>query len=192
MSNGTLAKVTAKTAAEVCKHFALADEAKPLLRDGMTPKEFVDILLEKKQHYSAISFLAHALPKREAIWWGLQCIREAPSAAPLAPPVATALQAAEKWVANPSEDLRRPAAAAWEAATLNTTAGCLAAAVSFTGGSLGPPNVPRIPPGDYTPALTVAGTVMLAAIADPMRVDETHVKFLKIGIDVANGTNRWK
>ena len=36
MSSNGLAKVTAKTAVEVCKHFSLGEEAKKLLRDGLT------------------------------------------------------------------------------------------------------------------------------------------------------------
>jgi hypothetical protein len=191
MSNGTLAKVTAKKAAEVCQRFALPDEAKPLVREEMTPQEFLDLLVEKQQYYTAISFLAHALPKREAIWWSLQCARAVAGAAP-APVVATALQVAEKWVANPSEDFRRPAVPAWEAATLGTPAGCVAAAVAFTGGSLGPPNVPTIPPGDYAPALAAAGAVMLAAVADPLKIDAALVRFLGLGRDVASGVSTWK
>jgi hypothetical protein len=191
MSNGTLAKITAKTAADVCNNFPLSDEAKPLLRDGMTPKQFLDTLLEKKQFQTAITFLAHALPKREAIWWGLQCARGAAGANP-PPKIAGALQASEKWVTNPCEDFRRPAMPASEAAEMSTAAGCLAAAVSWTGGSLGPPNVPSIPPGEFLPARGVVGAVMLAAVADIPKLEETYQKFLNLGIEVANGTNRWK
>ena len=74
MSNGW-AKVTAKTAAEVCKHFPLGEEAKKLLRDGQTPAQFLDVLIEKQQFPDAVRFLAHALPKREAVWWACLCSR---------------------------------------------------------------------------------------------------------------------
>ena len=74
MSNG-LAKVTAKTATEVCKHFPLGEEAKKLLRDGQTPAQFLDVLIEKQQFPDAVRFLAHALPKREAVWWAWFCAR---------------------------------------------------------------------------------------------------------------------
>src|SRR5207253_4538771 len=83
VSNGGLAKVTAKTAAEVCKHFPLGDDAKKLLRDTLTPKQFLDLLLEKQQFPDAARFLAHALPKREAVWWACLGARQAyGSAAP--------------------------------------------------------------------------------------------------------------
>src|ERR671937_2023253 len=102
MSNG-LAKVTAKTAAEVCKHFPLGDEAKKLLRDGQTPAQFLDLLIEKQQFPDAVRFLAHALPKREAVWWACLSGRSVAGSSP-PPPIAGALQAAEKWVSDPSEN----------------------------------------------------------------------------------------
>ena len=73
--SGELAKVTAKTAAEVCKHFPLGEEAKKLLRDGLTPVQFLNMLIEKQQFPDAVRFLAHALPKREAVWWACLCSR---------------------------------------------------------------------------------------------------------------------
>ena len=136
MSNGGLTKVTAKTAAEVCKLFPLGDEAKKLLRDGMAPRPFLDVLIEKQEFADAVRFLAHALPKREAVWWACQCARQAYGANPPAP-LGPALQAAEKWVIDPSEENRRAAHAASEAAGLGVPAGCAAMAAFFSGGSLG-------------------------------------------------------
>jgi hypothetical protein len=65
----------AETAAEVCKTFPLGNEARPLLRASQTPRPFLDQLLAKKQHLDAIRFLAHALSKREAVWWATECVR---------------------------------------------------------------------------------------------------------------------
>src|ERR1700694_1771337 len=113
MSNGTFAKVSAKTAAEICKHFQLGEEAQKLLRDNQAPRQFLDVLLEKKQYVDACRFLAHALPKREA----------------------------ERWVAATTDATRRAAMPAAEAADIGTPAGCTAVAAFFSGGSLAPPNV---------------------------------------------------
>src|SRR3989442_581350 len=99
MSSG-LAKETAKTAAEVCKHFPLGEEAKKLLNDSLPPAQFLDTLIAKQQFPDAVRFLAHALPKREAVWWACQCAR-AVAGAELPPKIAAALQIAEKWVADP-------------------------------------------------------------------------------------------
>lgn len=192
MSSGGLAKVTAKTAGEVCAHFPLGDEAKKLLRDGLAPRAFLDVLLDKQQFVEAARFLAHALPKREGVWWACLCARSVAGAKPPAK-VAAALQAAEKWVADPSEDNRRAAWPAAEAAELGTPAGCAAAAAFWSGGSLGPANVPAIPPGEHLTAHGVAGAVMLAAVlSEPEKAPEKYRTFFALGIDVANGAAKWK
>src|SRR5262249_34717082 len=127
MSDGTWAKVTAKTAAEVCKLCTLGDEAKALARDGQTPKQFFDVLLEKQLHLDAIRLLAAALPKRGPVWWACLCARQAHGTNPPSK-ITAATAAAEKWVADPGEANRRAAQAAAEAAELGTPAGCAAMA----------------------------------------------------------------
>jgi hypothetical protein len=192
MSSAGLVKVTAKTAAEVCKHFPLGDEAKGLLRDGQTPAQFLDVLIEKEQFIDAIRFLAHALPKREAVWWACLCGRSVAGSSP-PPNIAAALQAAEKWVGDPSEDNRRAAMPAAEAAELKTPAGCTAMAAFWSGGSLAPPNVPVVPPGEYLTAHGAGSAVMLAAVqSEPEKAKEKYRKFLAEGTEVAKGTKRWK
>jgi len=192
MSNNGLLKVNAKTAAEVCKHFPLGDEAKKLLTDTQTPKTFLDALIEKQQFPDAIRFLAHALPKREAVWWACLCTRAA-SGSNLPPKIAAALQSSEKWVSTPSEENRRAAMPAAEAAEFKTSAGCAAVAAFWSGGSLAPPNLPVVPPGEFLTAHGVAGAVMLAAVqSEPEKAPEKYRKFLAQGIEVAQGTQRWK
>src|SRR5437899_8668487 len=122
MGTEGLTKITAKTAAEVCKHFPLGEDAKKLLRDGLTPAQFLDILIEKQQFPDAVRFLAHALPKREAVWWACLCSRAAGGSNP-PPQIGAALQTAEKWVVDPSEENRRAAMPAAEAAEFKTPAG---------------------------------------------------------------------
>jgi hypothetical protein len=192
MSRGVLSKVSAKTAAEVCKRFALGEPAKKLLRDDLTPGQFLELLLGQQQHLDAVRLLANGLPKQEAVWWACLCARSA-AGTNLAPKTAAALQAAENWVADPSEDNRRAAMAAAEAAELGTPAGSAAAAAFWSGGSLTPPNVPAVPPPDHLTAHGVAGAVMLAAVqTEPAKATEKYRRFLDLGVDVANGNNRWK
>jgi hypothetical protein len=192
VSNGTLTKVTARTAAEVCKHFALGEEAARLLRDGLTPRQFLDQLLERQLFPDAARFLAHALPKREAVWWACLCSRAAAGANPPAKPAA-AQRAAEKWVADPSEENRRAAQAAADEATLGAPAGCAAMAAFWSGGSMAPPGVPAVPPGEHLTAHGVSGAVMLAAVlADPATAPEKYRRFFAQGLEVASGASRWK
>lgn len=192
MSGGTLTKVAAKTAAEICQRFSLGEAAQRLLRDDLTPRQFLDLLIQQQHYIDAVRLLAYGLPKQEAVWWACLCARSV--AGPNLPPkVAAALQAAEQWAGDPSEGHRRAALPAAEAAELATPAGSAAAAAFWSGGSLGPPNVPVIPPGEYLTAHGVAGAVMLAAVqSEPAKAAEKYRRFVELGIDVANGTNRWK
>lgn len=190
MSTGTLARVSARTAAEVCKHFRLGDTARPLLRASLTPREYLNLLLEKQQYPDAVRFLAHALPKREAIGWACLCARQTCGPQPTRE-VAAALQAVEKWMADRTEENRRAAMAAGETAGFGTPAGCTAAAVFWSEGSLGPPNVAVIPPGEYLTARGVAGAILLAAVqTEPEKAPEKFRKFLAQGIDLASGAGR--
>jgi hypothetical protein len=192
MAAPTLSKVSAKTAGEVCKRFPLGDDAKKVLRDEHTPRQFLDILLAQKLNIDAIRLLAFALPKPEGVWWACLCARHVAGANP-APKVTAALQAAEKWVAEPSEENRRAAHAAAEAVEMGTPAGCAAMAAFWSGGSLGPPNVPAVPPGEYLTCHGVASSVMLAAVhTESAKAPEKYRKFFDLGIEVGNGTNRWK
>ncbi len=191
MSQGTLTKVTARTAAEVCRAVQLGDEAKKLLRDGLTPRAFLDELVAKKHYPDAVRFLAFALPKREAVWWACLCARQAYSGGADAK-ILAALAASEKWVTDPSDANRRAAFAAAQAADIGNPAGSTGVAVFFSGGSIAPPNVPEVKPPERATAQAVAGAVMLAAVMkEPEKMAAKYQKYLTLGIEVGNGANRW-
>jgi hypothetical protein len=192
MGVGPLTKIVAKSAEELCGRFELGEQARTLLRPGLNPAAYMDALLDKQCFQDATRFLAHGLPKREAVWWACQCATAvAGQGAP--PPVAAAIKAVQQWVADPSEDHRRAAMTAAEAATFGTPAGCAALAAFFSGGSLGPDNVAPIPPPDKLTADAVAGAVMLAVVAkEPTKAVEKYRGFLSQGIEIANGKNLWK
>jgi hypothetical protein len=184
-------KIKTSRAAEVCKNFELKAEAKPLLDDGMAPLEFVQVLAKRKQGIAAVQFLAHALPAREAVWWGCLCVRHV-SDGELPPAEAAACKAAVEWVLQPTEENRKAAQAPGEKAGIGTPAGGLAMAATWTGGSLAPPNVPVVPPGPFVPAKAVAGAILLAAAkAEPVKIADTRRLFVELGVGVAEGRFVW-
>jgi hypothetical protein len=188
----TATKLPPKTATEIGKLFPLGDEAKDLLREGMTPRQYLDALLEKQHYIDALRFLAHALPKREAVWWACLCVRGVAGAG-TPPPQTAALQAAERWVADPSEANRQACQGAAEAAGHGLPASCAAMAAFWSGGSMAPPNTPVVPPGETLTAHGAAGAALLAAVAtEPQKVPEKQRMFLTQGLEVLAGTNRWK
>src|SRR5215813_9252935 len=147
MAIGTLKKVTAPRARDVCAHFDLSEEAKGLLDDVIAPAAFLELLIEKGHLLDAIRLLAFALPKREAVWWACLCAREV--LAPDAPPeLGDAIMAAEAWVYKPTEENRRAAMEKAERAGFDKPASWTAVGAFWSGGSLSPPNAPVVPPGE--------------------------------------------
>src|SRR5664280_1079556 len=59
----------------------LGDEAMALARPDLHPREFVALLLDKALFPDAVRFVAHALPKREAVWWAWVSARRAAGSA---------------------------------------------------------------------------------------------------------------
>jgi hypothetical protein len=191
MASGPLSKISMKSASDVCARFELGEEARPLLRPGLTPAQYLDLLMDKQHYQDAARFLAHGLPKREAVWWACACAKTA-AGANTARAVSAAIKAAERWATDPSEEHRRATMPAAEEARFGSPAGCAALAAFFSGGSLGPPNVADIPPADTLTADAVAGAVMMAVVIhEPEKATEKYRTFLGRGIDIANGKNLW-
>src|SRR5262249_9821638 len=168
------------------------DEAKALLKEDLTVLPFLEVLVQKQLFQDAVRLLGHALPKREGVWWACLCARKV--APPKPPPeIAAAVEIAEKWVADPSEENRRPAMPAAEAATFGPPAGCCALATFWSGGSLGPPNVPVIPPADHLTGHGVSCAVLLAGVVtEPDKAPKRYAEFLAEGVRVAKGESKWK
>jgi hypothetical protein len=160
---------------EICRRFELSDESQSFLTDDILPIDFVRILLDHQKHHDAVRFLAHLLPKREAVWWACHCAREAAGTDPPSA-VTDAIKAAETWVAEVNDEMRCAAFPAASAAGLATAAGCAAMAAFASDGSLAPPGAPPVPPGDYLTAQMVAGSVIIAAVADNPDEMKTHYR----------------
>jgi hypothetical protein len=201
MLQAPLTKVKAAKAAEVCRNFTLKEETRPLLTEDQTPRGFLEALLANKRYAAAIDFVAHALPPREAIWWGCLCLQHAKGSS-LAPLETAAFKAAVAWVLEPIEENRRAARAPGEAAGAGNPAGGLAMAAAWTGGSLAPPSAPNpnpkvpapppVPPGPFLPAKAVAGSILLASVkSEPAKIADTQRLFVEMGIGVAEGRFVW-
>jgi hypothetical protein len=186
LNQAPLVKIQAATAAEVCAHFNLAKSARQLLRDDMTPAEFVAVLLENKKNMEAIDFMAHALPVREGVWWGCLCMQHA-LGDNLLPPDRAAAAAAVQWVMQPTEENRVAAKSVAAAPDPMSPAGALAAACSLTGGSIHPPDLPFKPPPPFAPHAAVARAVKTASIKGDGDIPKKQRSYVELGIQVAEG-----
>ncbi len=182
-----LVKVRAATAAEICASVYLPKEARRELRRGMSPREFLDALLANQQYTPGIDFISHALPAREAIWWGCLCLQYA-FGANLTDVDRSACRVAVLWICQPDEERRKAAKAPADAVGSQSAAGRLATAVLLTGGSLAPPNLPVKPPSPYAPSKAVATSVKLASLhGDKAKLAFRQKSFVELGIGVAEG-----
>ncbi|HTS28415.1 MAG TPA: hypothetical protein VMH81_21225 [Bryobacteraceae bacterium] len=170
----------------------LGEEASALLKPEMHPLDFIAKLMDQQMYADAVRFLAHALPKREAVWWAWMSARRiTPENAPAK--IKAALEATEKWIAQPSDENRRAAKEAADAASLGTAAGCAGLAAFFAGDSLAPPNLPPVPPGPYLTAKAVAGAVNFAALSgDPRQAPEKFKSFVAQGVEVTRRIKLWE
>jgi hypothetical protein len=163
------------TAAEICANVDLQKPARQLLREGMNPQEFVAALIDNKKYVDAIDFLAHALPVREAIWWGCLCMQHA-MGDDLPAPDRAAATAAVRWVIEPTEETRAAAKAPAEAAGPASPAGALAAAANQTGESIG------------ASAEAIARAVKLASIkTEAPKISKLQKSYVDLAIEVAQG-----
>ena len=183
--------VAARTMAEFVDLAGLGDDAKGALQPSHGPKEYMQALVARSLHADAVRFLAHALPKREGIWWAWVCARRA-CGDPPAPAAKTALDATERWITQPTDENRRAAMRAAEAAGVATPAGCTALAAFLSGGSLGPENTPPVPPGELLSAKAITGAVVSSAVSgDPTKAPERFQAFIAQGLDVVNRLHLW-
>lgn len=184
--------VRAETAAEICGQLELDAEAKEHLQEGQSPKEYFDLLLEHGLLADALRFLAHALPKREAVWWACLCLRSTLDGE-VEPEEVAPLEAGEAWVMSQSEESRQRAMQAAEATEYATAAGWAAAGAAWSGGSLAEPDLDEVPPGETLTAKAVTAAVMLAAAAgEAEQVEPRQRRFAQIGLTVADGGSRWR
>ena len=190
-----LSRVTAPTAADICRHFELGEQARALFHPRQRPEELLEALLGAAHHVDAVRLLAHGLGRRESVWWACVCVRTI--LGPRAPaPAIDALRLAEAWVYQPSEENRWAAHAAAEATQMGHPAGWAAMAAFWSGPSLTrpvrmPPGVAAPPPVPPDPALTaraVANALILSATMDePETAQEKYRRFLHKGVDIARG-----
>jgi hypothetical protein len=180
-----------RTVPSVCDVAELSDEALEVYADDVAARVFIERLVELEQFDDAIAFLAHALPRREAVWWAWLCARAAAGEKPLAPVMAS-LEATKVWIAEPTDGHRRAALDAAELAGIGSPAGFAGLAAFLCGDTLGPAGAPPAPPGEFAAAKAIAGCINLAAAFDEKAdVGARFKEFVQKGIELADRTRLW-
>ena len=103
-----------------------------------------------------------------------------------------ALDATEKWIAQPTDDNRRAAMDAGEKAHFSTPAGCAGLAAFFSGGSLAPPEAPPCPPAGVSNGQGGCRRRDFRRRESRARKgSEKFQSFVAQGVDVSNRVNLW-
>lgn len=186
---GPLILITDRTVAEICGEFELQEEAKPHLSGEPEPHEFVNKLIRARLFNDATRFLAYGLPKRQAVWWAYLCVKAVPvcCADEIA---AEAMHAAEVWIENPSEENCEAALVAGSKHDFKiptAPAAWTAMAAGWSSGEIVATNDEVPAPTGYLTAHAVSGAIILAVITEPNQAKEVYRKFLKTGVQIAQG-----
>jgi hypothetical protein len=161
------------------------------LPGNWSPAAYVSCLLADDLNRDARHFLAHALPRRRALWWACLCsrdVREFAAEAALDP----VLEIATEYVRLPSESLRRAAQSLLQTLPLNSLSAHLAAAVFMTAGSLGPPDSPAVPVPPQVLGRLVSTIVYGAATKKNVVQFVHHMReYIELGREIAAGKHLW-
>jgi hypothetical protein len=102
------------------------------------------------------------------------------------------LLAAEAWVRDPTDDLRRAAMHEAEKLEFATADAWPGVAAFWSDGSMAPQDGPDVPAPDGLMAHAVMGAVQLAAVQDePEKAEEKQRRFVVLAIEIANGLGLW-
>lgn len=162
-------------------------EARETMMRSAGPGEALDELARAGFLIEATRLLAHALPKREAVWWACMCARHVPQ--PDLPAAdAKALETAEQWVRRQTDELRREAMDYAQESGFSTPECWAAVAAFWSGDSMSPVGQPAVPPAPHLAGRAVAGAVALASVRTrPERASARLRNFLASGREIASG-----
>ena len=153
--------------------------------------------MEDKHFVSAIRLLAAVLPAREGIWWAWVSARYATQMPGGRAPTAkehAALGHVERWIVRPDDATRRDVWESANAAGLDTPIGIIGAAVFLSGVSVGPANLPAVPPAPGAFVPLVPGAIVMAASrnSDAAKVEPTLIAFATQGLEVVKRLGGWE
>src|ERR1700712_1297991 len=180
-------KLDTSPLATILPRLQLSPAASSHMGDAVLPSAACAALAEAGLLVEAARLCAHALPKREAVWWAARC---AAATVPddLPEPDRAACALAEAWVRRVSDETRRAAMAKAEQAGFASPEAWVAVAAFWSGDSMSPAGQPKLPPAAHLTGTAAAGSVILASVrGHPERQPERLRRFLASARDIGAG-----
>jgi hypothetical protein len=180
-------KLAAADIPTVLQRCDLPAEALALAQGRRDLLDIIQALTDAAFLVEASRVFAHALPKREAVWWACMCA--AHSVASLVTPEDVRMRdQAEAWVRQQSDEIRRAGMEDAKRAGFKSPESWAAVAAFWSGGSITALNAPPVPAPPHLPGVAVAGAVTLASVRGaPERQKHRLALFLQSAHDIALG-----
>ncbi len=180
-------KIKQDLAKEITDLFEPGDQEKQLLAEHASSCDYLQALIKNEYYPEAVTFLAYALPKREATWWACLCARACLTEQSEVTDI-KAIERAEAWVYKPNHENSQINFQAASATAFKTAAGWASMAAFWSGDNISPVEGNVVVPARDLTAKAVVGAVMLAAVNHGKdQVKENYLHFLRQGIDIACG-----
>lgn len=183
----SLAKLGAAKFAALSALLALEPEAAAATQGCTDVIDALDRLQAGGFLIEATRLVAHALPKREAVWWACMCVTHT-APADLPETDRMACEAAEEWVRQQTDKARRRAWDLAQASGCGTPEAWTAIAAFWSGDSMSPEGQPAVPPAPHLAGTAAAGAVALASVrGDATRREARLQRFLESARNIAAG-----
>lgn len=163
----------------------IAEEAelpRALWPDGdVAPRQFFESLRASDDPIQAIAYVAAALPKLEAIEWGLASL---PAIERDDPDYAARMllrDSARRWLQEPDDENRRAIERLVDTAQQSWPETLIGLAIFFSGGSIAPEDSMPVPPDPRLPGQLIAGTVQSVVAASGPASTELTQTLLELG-----------
>jgi hypothetical protein len=154
-------KLSGAVLALVLERAALPGEVRERIGNLAAVADVVAALAQIGLGIEATRVLAHALPKREAVWWACMCaLHTAPADLPEADRKVREL--AENWVRQQNMETARAAMAEARRTGFQSPEAWAGVGAFWSGESLAPAEAPPVPPPPHLTGVAVAGAVALA------------------------------
>lgn len=173
-----------KTARDLFEAFPTASEDMAAQPSDRPSLDFITGLVAGPTPEDGITFCAYLLPKREAVWWGRQCLNRISEMLDAEDHEMLAL--AENWVRYPDEDQRNAALDAGMASRTKSPGVWIALAAGWSSGSMLDPDAAPVAPPPYLTAKAVnAGILSALARVDRKVRGGTLRAFVDVGVELA-------
>lgn len=175
-------------AVEVCALFKVPAPALRLLEDDPTVGIALGRFVAEGHLAEARRMVAHAMERRDAVWWAYLCAMEAARHHPFTPDQLAGLDRVLAWLVNPGDAYRRACRESIKACGSTSIPGILCMAVWLSGGSVSPYPKRHIEPKPHVCGKLSAAVVYLSSVRfDPGRWRDHLRHFLSTGLLVARG-----